>query len=206
MPTMGTLSGSVATAAKLGSRYESPIPRPKQLKRTMPPFLLQRGRQWIAARTRMSIAVTRYCGADRKLMTDLRKWISGMASDRTRDAAVFPHAPEVHRHQKGGHERNADAVEHIETQQGTRADETPAEQSESSVVGRGHQRNVSDLQEACARPLNADERRRGSHVGTDRDRPDGELVPRQQITGEGEKQSQHEQDHADDPIEFTRRL
>ncbi len=45
MPTIGTLSGRVATAAKLGSRYDRPIESESAAKSTTPPFLVQSGRQ-----------------------------------------------------------------------------------------------------------------------------------------------------------------
>src|SRR5947199_104652 len=113
----------------------------------------------------MSIAVTRYCGADRKLMTDLRKWISGMTSYRPRDATVFADAPEMDRHQEGGHERNSDAMQNVEPQERPRSDETAAQKAKAGVVGRGHERDIPDLEKPGAGPLDADQRRGGSHVG-----------------------------------------
>ena len=55
-------------------------------------------------------------------------------------------------------------------------------------------------------PSKSEEGRGAGHVRTDRDRPDRQLIPRQQVAGEREQQRQHQQDHADDPVEFARRL
>ena len=44
------------------------------------------------------------------------------------------------------------------------------------------------------------------HVRSHRDRPESQLVPGQQVTGEGEQQGQGQQDHADHPVELSGRL
>ena len=54
--------------------------------------------------------------------------------------------------------------------------------------------------------LLAEDRRVPHHVRADGDGPQGELVPRQQVAGERQQQSEHQQDHADHPVELTRRL
>lgn len=41
------------------------------------------------------------------------------------------------------------------------------------------------------------------HVGPHGDRPHGKLVPRKQVTGKGEQESQDEENHPDDPVELT---
>src|SRR5262245_976291 len=106
----------------------------------------------------MSISVTRYCGAERKLTTPLAKLIRNIAAlHRPRDAAVLPDPPEVHRHEERGDERDAHAVEDVEAQERAGADEAAAEQSEPGVVGRGDELDVADLQEARAGPLDSDE-------------------------------------------------
>ena len=53
---------------------------------------------------------------------------SGITLQRSADAAVFPDAPEVHRHQHRDGERQPDAVQHVEPQQRPFADERAAEQ------------------------------------------------------------------------------
>src|SRR5262249_50010478 len=162
MPTIGTLSGSVATLLKLGSRYESPIPPPRSAKRAIPPFLVQTGRQWIRSTSPISAAVTRYCGADRKSMTVLRSVIGFMGRlDPSRDTAALGDAPEVHRHQEGCHQRDPDAVEHVEAQERAGADEAAAEKPEPRIVGRSDELDVADLEQTRPRALDAQERRRG---------------------------------------------
>src|SRR6266851_7639296 len=42
------------------------------------------------------------------------------------------------------------------------------------------------------------------HVGANSDGPKAELIVGQQIAGEGEEESEHEQDDSDVPIEFAR--
>src|SRR6266542_6276576 len=163
-------------------------------KRKTPPFFVQSGRQWIPTTSRMSDAVTRYCGADRKLTTPLARLTRGIAFQlhRTGDATVLADAPEVDGHQERRDERDADAVKDVEPQQRPGADETAAQEPEACVVGRSEDRDVADLEQPRARPLDADQGRRRSHVRTDRDGPDGELIPGQQIAGEGEHERHHE--------------
>ena len=51
------------------------------------------------------------------------------------------------------------------------------------------------------------EKRRGAgHVGTDRDGPDGQLIPRQQVAGERQQEREQQQDDADHPVELARRF
>ena len=54
-----------------------------------------------------------------------------------------------------------------------------AQEPEACVVGRSDERDVADLEQPRARPLDADQGRRRSHVRTDRDGPNSQLVPRQ---------------------------
>src|SRR5262245_57323570 len=60
---------------------------------------------------------------------------------RPRDAAVFPHAPEVDRHQHRDAERQTDAVQHVESQQCALADERSTEEREPRIVGRVDERH-----------------------------------------------------------------
>ena len=50
----------------------------------------------------------------------------------------------------------------------------------------------------------ADDRRVAGDAGADRDGPIGKLVPRQQVTGERQRQRQQKQHHAQHPVELAR--
>ena len=50
--------------------------------------------------------------------------------------------------------------------------------------------------------LLADDGDAGRDMGADRNGPKGELVPRQEIAGETEKQGQHQKHHAQNPVEW----
>ena len=69
---------------------------------------------------------------------------------RSRDAAVLAHAPEVHRHQHGDAERQADAVQHVEPQQRAFADERAAEQREPRIVCGVNQLDVAEREQRRA--------------------------------------------------------
>src|SRR5204863_9312325 len=84
-----------------------------------------------------------------------------------RDASIFSHPPEVHRHQHGNPERQADAVQHVEPQQRAFPDERPTEQGESCIVVRMNQRHVAEPEQHRSGTLMTKERRRTSHVRTD---------------------------------------
>jgi len=62
---------------------------------------------------------------------------------------------------------------------------------------------AADEQEAA---LRTEDRRRTDHVRTDGDRPEGQLIPWQQVAGEAEQQRQHEQNDTNDPVELARGL
>src|SRR5262245_602303 len=72
---------------------------------------------------------------------------------RSADAAVFSHPPEVYGHQHRDAERQADAVQHVEAQQRAFTDERPAEQREPRIVGRMNQFHVAEREERRARTL-----------------------------------------------------
>jgi hypothetical protein len=59
------------------------------------------------------------------------------------DPAVFSDSPEVHRHQHRDAERQPDAVQHVEPQQRTLADERAAEQGKPRIVLRVDEGNVA---------------------------------------------------------------
>src|SRR5262244_1786828 len=109
--------------------------------------------------------------------------LSTSSLHRPGNAAVLPDPPEVDGHQERRDERDPHTVEDVETQERARADKPPAEEAEARVVGGRDELDVADLQQARARPLDADERRRRGHVRSDRDGPDRELVPREQVPG-----------------------
>src|SRR3990172_1446174 len=107
-------------------------------------------------------------------------------SQRPGDAAVLPDPPEVDGHEDGGDQRECDDVEDIEPQQRVLADLEAAEQED--LAGDVEQGGVA------------------RHVRADRDRPVGDLVPRQQVAGERQHDREEQQDDADDPVELARRL
>ena len=82
-----------------------------------------------------------------------------------------------------GGERQDDAVEHIEAQQGVGVDLIPSEEQEVNLA--------------------ADEGNRGGDVGANGDGPVGELIPGEQVAGVAEEQGDEEQDDADDPVELA---
>src|SRR5215212_1926374 len=71
----------------------------------------------------------------------------------TRDAAVLADAPEVDRHEEGGDERDADAVQHVEADQGGVADRPAADQGEPGVAAHVDQPLASQFEEGGTRPL-----------------------------------------------------
>src|SRR5262245_61599804 len=73
--------------------------------------------------------------------------------ERSRDAPVFPDAPEMHRHQHGDPERQPDAVQDIEPQQRALAHERAAEQCEPGIVGRVNQLDVTEREQLRTRTL-----------------------------------------------------
>src|SRR5688500_3598641 len=108
------------------------------------------------------------------------------SSERPRDPAVLPDAPEVDGDQEGGRERQGHDVEDVEPQQGVRTQLVAAEEDEGDLV--------------------ADERRRARDLVADRDGPERELVPREQVARVRQQQREHEEQRADDPVELARRL
>src|SRR5438270_3587117 len=101
---------------------------------------------------------------------------------RPGDAAVLADAPEVDGHEDHDHERQHENVEHVPAQERLGAYLHPAQQCEADLLtehgGVAH------------------------HVRPHRHGPQGQLVPRQQVAGEGEQQRQREQDDADDQVEL----
>ena len=81
---------------------------------------------------------------------------------------------------------SAEHVQHVPAQQGLGADHDAAQQQEVRLL--------------------RDERRVPRERRAHGDRPDRELVPRQQVARERQAEREEQQDHADDPVELARRL
>src|SRR6266542_2089481 len=102
------------------------------------------------------------------------------------EAAVLADAPEVDRQKDGGHKWQREHMQHVPADERGRPDLDRPEKHEADLV--------------------PDHRRVAHHRGADRDRPDGELVPGQQVAGERQQQGEQQQHHADHPVELARRL
>src|SRR5438270_8836967 len=105
---------------------------------------------------------------------------------RTGDAAVLTDAPEVQDHEDGGDDGDEDAVQDVEAEQGRRANHRSRGQKGAGVVARSHPQLRSE------RPFVPEQRRGARHVGADGHRPDGQLIPGEQISGEGEQERERE--------------
>src|SRR5262249_415404 len=81
-----------------------------------------------------------------------------------------------------------------------------AEQSETRIACIVDKRYVAELEKSGSGTLMSGKRCRTSHVAADGDRPNCQLIPRQQVTGEAQQQRQTEQAFADMPVELPRRL
>ena len=97
-------------------------------------------------------------------------------------------------------------MQHVKPVERFFTDESGTEQAEAGVGAVGDHVDAADREQLLPRPLVAEDRRRAGHVRPDRDGPDGKLIPRQQIAREGEEQREQQQNHADHPVEFPRRL
>src|SRR6478736_4021698 len=133
----------------------------------------------------LSISVRRVGSTGRTTRFSGGDFVS-VISERPGDPAVLADAPEVHRKEDGGRQREDHDVEHVEPEQ----------------------RVLPDLQAAQQDPVErrVDQRRVSAHVRADRDRPERDLVPRQQVAAEAEHDRQEQQDHPDDPVELARWL
>src|SRR3981081_2810932 len=97
---------------------------------------------------------------------------------RARDAAIFSYAPEVDNHQHRSDDWNADAMPDVRTQEIVCIHDRAAEQSEANIViGR-------NAQQGAEWPLVSEARCSASHVGTDSNSPETELIVGQQVSGE----------------------
>src|SRR5712692_11204687 len=210
MATIGMLSGLATIRRKFGSRVDRDTKIAASTPTTSPTFGRQKDRRAMRTKNATAASVMKIGGLVRKLTTSLTALTAPMCSrsplQRPRDAAVLAHAPEVDGHEDAGHERDAHAVEHVEAQERALADEAPAEEGEARVGPRVHHLHVAQSQELRAGALVPEHRRSAGHVRADGDGPDRELVPRQQVPGEGEEQGQHEEDDADVPVELAGRL
>src|SRR5262245_52971486 len=66
---------------------------------------------------------------------------------RSADAAVLAHAPEVDGDEQGRRQRHGHAVEHVEAQERVARDEPAAQEQEASVAAGVDQLDVADLQQ-----------------------------------------------------------
>src|SRR5918994_347353 len=211
MATMGMLSGFLTMSRKSGSSMDTPTNRAPRMNPTAATRGCQTARRLIAKKKRMAASVMKMGGSVRKLMASLRALTmamgEGLASlEWPGDPAVLADAPEVHRHQDPGHERDADAVQDVEAQERSLAHEASAQQREARIGAGVDHLHAAQGQELRAGALVAEQRRGAGHVRADGDGPDGELVPGQQVAREREQQREHQQDHAHVPVELAGRL
>src|SRR5918999_4081622 len=89
-------------------------------------------------------------------------------SERSRDPAVLPDPPEVHGQEDGYHERKRQDMENVPPEEGLSAHLAPSQEDELDLPG--HERRV--------RP----------EARADREGPERQLVPRQQVAAEGQQQ------------------
>ncbi len=118
----------------------------------------------------------------------------------SRDPAILANPPEVEDHQQARQDGEKDAMQHIKPEQGRGAHDRPAQEKGSGIVPWRH---ADDLGEGT---LVTQQRRRPGHVGPHGDCPDRQLVPGEQVPGEGQEQRQREEDDAHDPVELPGRL
>ena len=111
----------------------------------------------------------------------------------------------MHDHQYRRHNRDKDTVKHVKSEQRRGADDRSGGQERSGIVPRRDQAGqVAHLFRQGA--FIAEQRRRAGHIGADRDRPDRELIPRQEIAGKRKEKGQDQEQDPDDPVEFARRF
>ena len=84
--------------------------------------------------------------------------------------------------------------------------EATTQQKEASIAAAGNQVVPTDIQQLGPWTFVPQERCCASHIRTDGDCPDRQLVPRQQIAGERQEKRQHKQQYADHPVKFAGRL
>src|SRR5262245_21824972 len=123
------------------------------------------------------------------------------ASQRRTGESVAADPPEMHAKENAGDERNEDAVQDVEAQQCVRANLAAAEEERPRIVDV-----VQPRDQLVPGALVPQDRGGAAHVRSHRHRPDGELVPGQQVAGEGEEQREHEEEHTDHPVELARRF
>src|SRR5216110_2837558 len=117
---------------------------------------------------------------DRRADDALQLARHGSLERRAREA-VAPDPPEVDGHEETRDQRDEDAVEDVEAQQRVRTDLAAAEEEGAGVV-----HVVEPRDELVSRPLVPEERCGAAHVRSHRDRPDRQLVLRQEVAREGE--------------------
>ena len=80
-------------------------------------------------------------------------------------------------------------MQNVETKQRRFADETAAQQSKSRVTLIVDEGDVPQFQKSGTRSFVSSERRGPSHIAAHRNRPDGKLIPGQQIARKAQQQS-----------------
>src|SRR5262249_35317125 len=123
------------------------------------------------------------------------------ASQRGTGESVAADPPEVHAQEDAGDERNEDAVQDVEAQQRVRADLAAAEEERARVVGVAQARD-----QLVSVALVSEGGGGAAHERSHRLRRKGELVPGQQVVGEGEEQRELEKELPDHPVELARRF
>src|SRR5713226_5889776 len=116
------------------------------------------------------------------------------------DAAVLTHTPEVHHHEDQGDDGNADAMPDVRAEKRVGVDDRSAQEAETNIVVWSH------AQLSAKGAFVAEKRSGARHIRADGHGPEAELIVREQIAGEREKKSEHEQYHAHVPIELARLL
>src|SRR5947209_20527256 len=97
-------------------------------------------------------------------------------------------------------------MQDVEAQQRGGTDGPAAYEGEAGIVTRMDESYVPEFYEPRHGALISRAGCGARHVRADRDRPDRELIPRQQISGERQEQRQDEEDDADVPVELAWRL
>ena len=111
----------------------------------------------------------------------LRAWAASVLGSLWCDvkAAILANAPEMNRDKQNRDQRQNHAVQHVEAQQRIGIHLVAAQHQEVNLV--------------------ADDRHGGRDIRTDRDRPERQLIPGQQIAGVAEQQRDQKQDRLRSP-------
>src|SRR6516165_7527336 len=122
------------------------------------------------------------------------------------DSAVLADAPEMNGNEQGCSERHGHAVQNIEAQERCFAHGFAAQEQETRIGAGVYEWHVTNLQESGPWAFITDERMGSSHVATNRDGPDSQLIPRQQVPGETQEEGKHQKYDTNTPVEFAGRF